>query len=107
MKSYKKNIEYYIKEKNLDKKYIENIFNMYNIDKYNDKYDYFDAVEEYKKTKSISLSDLIKMYGLESVMLQLSDNYTIDQILEFLDIKDVQQFLRKKKLEQLKTKDDV
>jgi len=83
---------------NIDKK-LEDIIN---------EYDYFEiAKKEQLDKQSISLSGMIKISGLKRVMVELSDRYTIDQILEMLDIKDVQQFLRKKKLEQLKTKDDV
>lgn len=83
---------------NIDKK-LEDIIN---------EYDYFEiAKKEQLDKQSISLSGMIKISGLKRVMVELSDRYTIDQILEMLDIKDVLQFLRKKKLEQLKTKDDV
>lgn len=72
--------------------------------KYNNKNDLEDIIKDYKQ---LTLSDMIRVYGLNVVIKTLLEKYPIEQILEFLDIKGIQQFLRKKKLEQIKTKDDV
>ena len=93
-------------------------YNYYNDDykKYKTLEDYIDFDDVFKKKKEweesglqsgLSLSQLINMYGLQSVMAQLIEKHPIEKILELLDIKDMQQFLRKKKLEQIKSDKDV
>ena len=98
------------KYSNLDKKEksLENI-----ISDYRDNYD-IDILKKQKdwevtkwEHETPTLSELITMFGLESVISQLLEKYSIEQLLELLDIKDVQQFLRKKKLEQIKSDKDV
>ncbi len=61
----------------------------------------------YNDFPTTTLSDLINVYGLKSIVSKMIEKYTIEEILELLDIKNIQQFLRKKKLENIKTDTDV
>ena len=99
--------DYYNKNHDYFKEYNNKIIVDKSLEKYIQDYTYKNEWKIKEKSEQFSLSDMIRIYGLTVVLRALLEKYPIEEILEILDIKDVQQFLRKKKLEQLKIKNNV
>lgn len=60
-----------------------------------------------RESESIpSLDKFISMYGVSGILKKLLMDYSLEHILENIDIQDIQQYLRKKKLENIKDKDN-
>lgn len=57
---------------------------------------------EYTYTNISTVQEAIRMFGFKAILLEFLKEHQPDEILEMLNIKDIQKFLRKKKIEELK-----
>jgi hypothetical protein len=56
---------------------------------------------EYTYTNISTVREAIRMFGFKAILLEFLKEHQPDEILEMLNIKDIQKFLRKKKMEEL------